>query len=76
MIALAASPFEVWAAREGYNIAPAASPCPLRSYADSNTQKALEAWNGGAGYVARMVTESTLETEALREKIQALACSR
>jgi hypothetical protein len=30
-------------------------------------------WKAGAAYVARMVTESTLETEALREKLLAFA---
>jgi hypothetical protein len=76
LLELAPSQFEEWAAREGYNITPAVSPCPRHSYADSNTQEAFEAWNGGAGYVARMVTESTLETEAQREKLQALACGK
>jgi hypothetical protein len=69
MIALAPSPFEVWAAREGYDTAPAVSPCPLRQYADSATQKAFGAYQTGAASTARMVTESTLETEALREKV-------
>jgi len=40
------------------------------------TEVAFDVWNSGAGYVARMVTESTLETEALREKLLALACSK
>ncbi|WP_263353335.1 hypothetical protein [Acidicapsa acidisoli] len=76
MIALAASAFELWAAREGYNTAPTVSPCPLRQYADCDTQKAFEAYQGGAADTARMLTESTLETDALRDKLQALACSK
>jgi hypothetical protein len=76
MIALAPSPFELWAAREGYNVARAVSPCPLRQYADDATQKAFEAYQEGVAYTARMVTESTLETEALRDKLKALACSK
>jgi hypothetical protein len=75
MITLAPSPFDLWATREGYNIAPAVSPCPLRQYADRDTQKAFEAYNAGAAHTARMVTESILETEALREKLLALAVS-
>jgi hypothetical protein len=74
MIALAPSAFEVWAAREGYDIARAMSPSPNRMYADRQTQAASDAWNAGAKSLARMLTESTLETEALREKIRELAC--
>jgi hypothetical protein len=75
-IALARSPFEVWAAREGYDTAPAMARCPLRQYADRDTQKAFEAYQAGAAETARMVTESTLETEALRDKLKALACAK
>jgi hypothetical protein len=74
MIALAQSPFDVWATREGYDTAPAEVPCPLRQYADIVTQKAFEAYQAGAADTARLVTQSTLETEALREKLKALAC--
>ncbi len=73
MIATAPYPFEIWASSEGYDIAPAVLPGANRTYADRDTQAALEAWNAGAQSVARMVTESTLETEALRERIQTLA---
>jgi hypothetical protein len=75
MIMPAPSPFEVWAKREGYSITPAVSPCPLRQYADRDTQAAFRVWNGGAAHTARMVTESTFETEALSEKILAIAVS-
>ena len=75
MIALAPSPFEVWARREGYNIAPAVCPSPIRQYADPDTQKLFEAWTAGARVVARMVTESMLDTEALRAKLLAIAVS-
>ena len=34
---------------------------------------ASRAWNAGAQNLARMLTESTLETEALRSKIHTLA---
>jgi hypothetical protein len=75
MIALASPSFELWAAREGYHIAPAVSPCLLRQYADPDTQAAFEAYQAGAAHTARMVTESILETEALREKLLAIAAS-
>jgi hypothetical protein len=74
--AIAPSAFEVWATSEGYNTAPAVLPCPLRQYADRGTQKAFVAWNAGGSIVAQMVTESTLETEALRDKLKALACNK
>ena len=70
---IAPSPFEVWAAREGYDTAPAVSPCPLRQYADPQTQAAFNAWTAGGRKVARMVTTTTLDTEALREKLLAIA---
>jgi hypothetical protein len=76
MIAGAPSPFEQWAARESYHIAPAAVPSPDRRYADRDTQAAFDAWDAGCRYVALIMTESTLETKALREKMQALACAR
>jgi hypothetical protein len=73
VIAPAPSPFELWAKREGYDIAPAVLPAENRTYADPDTQKLYEAWNGGQRSLARMLTESTLETEALRERIRDLA---
>ena len=76
MITHAPSPFEQWAAREGCNIAPAAVPAPDRRYADRDTQAAFDAWDAGCRYVAMIMTEFTLEAEALREKIQPLACAR
>jgi hypothetical protein len=69
MIALTPSPFEVWAAREDYDTALSVSPCPLRQFDDRDTQKAFEAYQAGAAHVARIVTESTLEIEALRERL-------
>jgi hypothetical protein len=69
MIALVPSPFEAWAVAHGYNIAPAVVPAPDRRYADRDTQAAFDAWDAGCRYVAMILTESTLETEALREKI-------
>jgi len=75
MIALASSAFEVWAQANGYNVAPAVAQSNLRTYADRDTQAAYEAWNSGAADTARMATESTLETEALREKLQTIAAS-
>ena len=73
MIALAPSPFEVWAAREGYNIVPAVSPYPLRQYADRDTQAAYKAWMAGAANVAGVATESTSETGVSREKLLSIA---
>jgi len=40
---------------------------------DSRTQDVYEAFTGGQASVARMLTESTLETPALRERIRKLA---
>jgi len=76
MITLAPSPFEVWAAREDYDTAPAVVPTDIRTYADRDTQAAFVAYKAGAADTARMVTESTLETEALRGKLKALACAK
>ena len=45
----------------------------LRTYADRDTQKAFDAYSAGAADTARMVTESTLQTEALREKLLAMS---
>lgn len=73
MIQLAPSPFEQFAADKGYDLTPAVSPTDLRIYADARTQEAYEIWQAGAASVARMLTESTLDTPALREKIRALA---
>jgi hypothetical protein len=63
-------PFQVWAVREGYDIASALLPAANRTYADRQTQAAFDAFNAGAMSVAVMVTESTIETEALRERIK------
>jgi hypothetical protein len=52
---------------------PAVLPADNRDYADAQTQAAFDAWSAGAGHVARMITESTLEAEALREKMRELA---
>jgi hypothetical protein len=71
----AAAHFEDWAKDHGYNTAPAVLPAANRVYADRDTQAAFDAWNAGAASVARMITESTLETEALREKLLKLAGS-
>src|SRR5271170_5212981 len=67
-ISLALSPFEHWALEHGYNTAPAVSPAPTRKYADRQTQGVLEAREDGATTVARMLTESTLDTSALRQR--------
>lgn len=70
---LAPTPFEQWASSRGYDVAPAVVPAADRTYADSRTQEVYEAWRSGGGTVARMLAESTIETEALREKIRGLA---
>jgi len=70
---LSPSSFENFAKDNGYNIAPAVSPVPARTYADRQTQEAFDAFNAGAQSVARMLNWSTLETEALREKLLAIA---
>lgn len=72
-ISLAPSAFEQWATKHQYDVAPAVLPAENRVYADSQTQAAFDAWNAGAAHVARMLTESTLETPALRERIRQLA---
>jgi len=69
------TPFQVWAKREGYDLVPAVSPTESRHYADRVTQAVYEAYKAGSAEVARMVTESTFETEALREKLLAIAVS-
>jgi hypothetical protein len=66
------TPFDVWAKRAGYDIAPAVSPISARTYADRDTQAVFDAWNSGAASVACMLTESTLETDPLRELIRKL----
>jgi len=73
MIALAPTPFELFAADRGHDIARAVLPDSKRVYADRYTQELFETWNAGAAYPARMLTESTVETPALREKIRELA---
>jgi hypothetical protein len=60
MVALAQSRFDLWAAREGYNTAPAVVPTNIRTYADRDTQAVFVAYKAGAADTARMVTESTL----------------
>jgi hypothetical protein len=70
---LAPSPFEAWEIREGYDIAPAVLPAANRTYADRQTQVVYEAYKACAADTARIVTQSTLETEALREKLTAIA---
>jgi hypothetical protein len=72
-VSLIPTPFELFATRHGYDLTPAVSPTDIRIYADVRTQNAYEAWRDGASTVARMITESTLETPALREKIRELA---
>jgi len=72
MVALAPSPFERWAADRQYDLTPAVLPAENRVYADRHTQDAYEAWTAGAQSVARMLTDSTIETEALRERIRRL----
>jgi hypothetical protein len=70
---IAPSAFELWAAENQYNIASAVFPVADCVYADRHTQAAFDAWNAGAASGSRMLTESTLETEAFREKIRQLA---
>jgi len=72
MISLAPSPFEVWAEREGYNIAPAVLPAPNRTYADRDTQAVFEAWNAGKKH-ALTATIGELKAEA---KGIAVVCSK
>jgi hypothetical protein len=72
-IALAPSAFERWAADYRLDLAPAVVPTATRVYADLATQVLFEAWSAGAASVARTLTESTLETPALRERIRAYA---
>jgi hypothetical protein len=72
MTALASSPFEVWAAREGYNTAPAVSPSDIRIYADRDTQAVYEAWNAGKQHSLK-ATIGELKAEA---NGIAVVCSR
>jgi hypothetical protein len=73
MITLIPSPFEEEPAARGYNITPAVAPTEIRRYADRDTQAAFDMWKAGAAHVACMVTESTLGTDALRERINSFA---
>ncbi len=66
------SPFQEWAAARQYDLSPAVSPEETRIFADRQTQAAFDAWEAGAASIARMITEPTLETEALRKKLLAL----
>jgi hypothetical protein len=70
---LAPTAFELFAADRQLDTAPAVFPDSTRIYADMRTQTAFEFWNAGAASLARMLMESALETEALREKIRELA---
>ena len=72
-IALSPSQFEQWAANRKVDIAPAVVPTPTRVYADLTTQTLFDAWTAGAASIARTLTEATIETPALRERIQALS---
>jgi hypothetical protein len=72
MVAVAPSAFELWAYGKGYDMAPAVLPVADRIYADRQIQAAFDAWKAGSANTARMLTESTLETEALRERIHSL----
>lgn len=72
-LTLIPSRFEFFAKSHGYNLVPAISPSDIRQYADKLTQEAFDAWKDGACYVATILTESTLETPALIERIGGLA---
>ena len=72
-LSIAPTPFEQWASAQGYNITPAVSPCAARAYADSRTQEVFEAWSASAAHFARMITDSTIETPALIEKVRGMA---
>jgi len=72
-LALAPTPFERWAIEHQYDITPAVPPALDRVYADSETQAACKAWAAGAQHGARMLQDSTFETEAFREKMRDLA---
>jgi hypothetical protein len=47
-----------------------------QSVCQSADQAAFEAWTAGGRVVAQMVTEGTLETESLREKLLAISISK
>jgi hypothetical protein len=75
MIALSPTPFERRATDNQYDIAAAVLSGSIRVYADRSTQAAFDAYNEGARGVARMLTESAEETDALRQRIRQLAGS-
>jgi hypothetical protein len=66
---IVSSPFQQWAAEQGYDLTPAKPPDEHRIYHALRTQDVYAAWRGGAAYIVRMLTESMLNTEALREKL-------
>ena len=72
---LVPSSFDQWASAKGFDISFAVCPDRTRVYADRRTQEAFDAWNAGASSVARMVTESTIETQPLIERMRELADS-
>jgi hypothetical protein len=51
-------------------------PAENRTYADRQTQAAYEAYRAGTAEFARLITESKLETQALRDKVRALAVAK
>jgi hypothetical protein len=65
-------PFDEWASAHGYDITPAVSPTNIRKYADRDTQAVFDARSAGTQRVAKMLTESTLETPALIDRIRRL----
>jgi hypothetical protein len=70
---LAPTHFGEFAATRQLDTAPAVLPDSTCVYADMRTQTAFEFWNAGAAHFARVLTESTFDTPALREKIRELA---
>jgi hypothetical protein len=65
--------FERWASPNGYDISPAVSPTETRTYADRRTQEAFEAFSAGESNLARALTDSTFETEVMRERVYGMA---
>lgn len=75
-LSLIPTPLERFVAARGYDLTPALLPTADRVYADARTQEAYEIWTAGAQWVACMVTQSIIETEAMREKLLRLVGDR
>jgi hypothetical protein len=74
-ISILPTPFELWASSTATTLPPPRFPPETASMRIAARRKHMRPWQAGASSVARMLTDSTIDTEALREKIRGLAGS-